>query len=133
MLTLLGGIAEFEREIMLERQREGIAKAKADSKHLGRKPSARAKGDQVKERHQAGTRATEIAAKPGIGRARTYRGLQGMDSRSGRSLVLGFDAVLPAVIDDPGPVISMAVPPEGGGVLIRSVPAVVPFALYQAT
>ena len=29
MLTVLGGIAEFEREIMLERQREGIAKAKA--------------------------------------------------------------------------------------------------------
>lgn len=29
MLTILGGVAEFEREIMLERQREGIAKAKA--------------------------------------------------------------------------------------------------------
>ena len=32
MLTILGGVAEFEREIMLERQREGIAKAKADGK-----------------------------------------------------------------------------------------------------
>ena len=28
MLTLLGGVAEFERSIMLERQREGIAKAR---------------------------------------------------------------------------------------------------------
>ena len=32
MLTVLGGIAQFEREIMLERQREGIAKAKATGK-----------------------------------------------------------------------------------------------------
>ena len=30
MLTILGGVAEFERETMLERQREGIAKAKAE-------------------------------------------------------------------------------------------------------
>ena len=29
ILTVLGGIAQFEREIMLERQREGIGKAKA--------------------------------------------------------------------------------------------------------
>ncbi len=38
MLTMLGGIAQFEREIMLERQREGIAKAKAEGKYSGRKP-----------------------------------------------------------------------------------------------
>ncbi len=35
MLTVLDGIAEFEGEIMQERQREGIAKAKADSKYKG--------------------------------------------------------------------------------------------------
>ena len=29
MLTVLGGVAQFEREMMLERQREGVAKAKA--------------------------------------------------------------------------------------------------------
>jgi len=38
MLTVLGGVAQFEREIMLERQREGIAKAKAARKYKGRKP-----------------------------------------------------------------------------------------------
>jgi len=38
MLNLLGSIAQFEREVMLERQREGIAKAKADDKYRGRKP-----------------------------------------------------------------------------------------------
>jgi DNA invertase Pin-like site-specific DNA recombinase len=30
LLIILGGIAQFEREIMLERQREGISKAKAE-------------------------------------------------------------------------------------------------------
>src|SRR5690606_40590329 len=37
ILNLLGSIAQFEREIMLERQREGIAKAKAAGKYKGRK------------------------------------------------------------------------------------------------
>src|SRR6187455_3297627 len=39
MLTVLGGIAQFEREMMLERQREGVAKAKAAGKYKGRKPT----------------------------------------------------------------------------------------------
>jgi len=37
MLTMIGAIATFERENMLERQREGIALAKADGKYKGRK------------------------------------------------------------------------------------------------
>jgi DNA invertase Pin-like site-specific DNA recombinase len=37
MLNVLGSVAEFERELMLERQRAGIAKAKADGKYKGRK------------------------------------------------------------------------------------------------
>jgi DNA invertase Pin-like site-specific DNA recombinase len=47
MLNLLGSVAEFEREIMLERQREGIAKAKAAGKYKGRKPTAMAKAEEV--------------------------------------------------------------------------------------
>ena len=47
MLTILGSIAEFEREIMFERQREGIAKAQSEGKYRGRAPTARAKADQV--------------------------------------------------------------------------------------
>ena len=43
ILTVLGGISQFEREIMLERQREGIARAKAVGKYKGRKPTARQK------------------------------------------------------------------------------------------
>src|SRR6202012_5164430 len=41
MLTILAGVATWEREVMLERQREGIAKAKAEGKYKGRKPTAR--------------------------------------------------------------------------------------------
>ena len=41
MLNLLASIAQFAREFMLERQREGIAKAKADGKYKGRAPTAR--------------------------------------------------------------------------------------------
>jgi DNA invertase Pin-like site-specific DNA recombinase len=40
-------MAQFEREMMLERQREGIAKAKAQGKYKGRKPTARAKAQNA--------------------------------------------------------------------------------------
>lgn len=73
MLTILGGIAEFEREIMLERQREGIAKAKAAGKYQGRKPTARARSKEVLEMRRSGTGPTEIAKRIGIGRASVYR------------------------------------------------------------
>ncbi|POZ50039.1 recombinase family protein [Methylovulum psychrotolerans] len=38
MLSVLGGVAQFEREMMLERQKEGVAKAKTAGKYKGRKP-----------------------------------------------------------------------------------------------
>ena len=47
MLTLVGAIAEFELVLMLERQREGIAKAKAEGKYKGRKPTAQEKAAEV--------------------------------------------------------------------------------------
>ena len=37
MLTMMGAISTFEREVMLERQREGIAIAKAEGKYKGRR------------------------------------------------------------------------------------------------
>jgi DNA invertase Pin-like site-specific DNA recombinase len=40
MLNLMGSFAEFEREIMLERQREGVARAKAEGKYRGRPDGA---------------------------------------------------------------------------------------------
>jgi DNA invertase Pin-like site-specific DNA recombinase len=41
MLNMLAVIAQFEREIMLERQKEGVQRAKAEGKYKGRTPTAR--------------------------------------------------------------------------------------------
>lgn len=73
MLTILGSVAQFEREIMLERQREGIAKAKAAGKYKGRAPTAKAKSEEVVKLHAEGLGATAIAKQLGIGRASVYR------------------------------------------------------------
>ena len=74
MLTMLGGIAEFEREIMLERQREGIAKAHREGKYNGRKPTVMGeKADEVLALLAAGKGPSQIAEELGIGRASVYR------------------------------------------------------------
>jgi DNA invertase Pin-like site-specific DNA recombinase len=73
ILTVLGGIAEFERSIMLERQREGIAKAKREGKYKGRAPTARAKSAEVIKLIDAGMRPTDVAKQLGIGRRSVYR------------------------------------------------------------
>jgi DNA invertase Pin-like site-specific DNA recombinase len=73
MLTLLGGVAEFEREIMLERQREGIAKAKADGKYKGRKPTAMSQAEKVRQLHDEGMKPAKIVEALGISRASVYR------------------------------------------------------------
>lgn len=72
MLTMLGAIAQFEREMTLERQREGIAKAKAAGKYRGRAPTARAKASQVQALQAKGIRQSEIARRLGIGRSSVY-------------------------------------------------------------
>ena len=73
LLNLVGSVAQFEREIMLERQREGVAKAKAGGKYRGRKPTARAKSGEVIAKFKADQRPTDIAKSIGIGRASVYR------------------------------------------------------------
>jgi DNA invertase Pin-like site-specific DNA recombinase len=73
MLNVLGAVAQFEREMMLERQREGIAKAKAGGKYKGRKPTARMKADDVRLMHKCGETASAIAKALGISRASVYR------------------------------------------------------------
>ncbi|MBB3655713.1 DNA invertase Pin-like site-specific DNA recombinase [Rhizobium sp. BK650] len=73
MLNLLGSIAEFERELMLERQREGIAKAKAEGKYKGRAPTARSKASTVLALRADGKTPAEIQAALGISRASVFR------------------------------------------------------------
>jgi DNA invertase Pin-like site-specific DNA recombinase len=68
MLNMFAVMAQFEREIMLERQREGIARAKAEGKYKGRKPTARVKAKDAVEMFRAGKRVAQIAKDLGIGR-----------------------------------------------------------------
>ena len=73
MFNMLGAIAQFERELMLERQREGIAKAKAEGKYKGRAPTARAKTPEIQRLRAEGVGATQIARRLRISRASVYR------------------------------------------------------------
>lgn len=73
MVHLLGSIAEFERALMLERQREGIAKAKAAGKYRGREPTARAKASEVIRMKADGTSVPEIVEALGVSRASVFR------------------------------------------------------------
>jgi DNA invertase Pin-like site-specific DNA recombinase len=73
VFNVLASIAQFEREIMLTRQREGIARAKREGKYKGRKPTARAKAKDVIALHQDRVGPTEIARRMGIGRRSVYR------------------------------------------------------------
>ena len=70
-LHLMGAFAEFERSIIRERQREGIARAKERGVYAGRKTSIDV--DKVKSLHASGVGASEIAKALGIGRAIFYR------------------------------------------------------------
>jgi DNA invertase Pin-like site-specific DNA recombinase len=78
MLNVLGGVAQFEREIMLERQREGIAKAKGEGRYKGRKPTARAKAADVLKLKAEGVKLSEISRRLGIGKASVHRILSEM-------------------------------------------------------
>ncbi len=76
MLTMLGAIGQFEREIMLERQRKGIAKAKAEGKFKGRKPLDRAIIEEVLRLCETRITRKEVASRLKIGEATVYRVLK---------------------------------------------------------
>ena len=73
LLSLLGAVAEFERSLILERQREGIALAKVAGKYKGRSRSLTAeKVAELLARAAAGERKTQIAKSFGISRETLY-------------------------------------------------------------
>jgi len=74
-LDMLGVFAEFETSLRKERQMEGIAKAKAEGKYLGRKPSIDV--EKVRELKEQGMGASAISKELKIGRASVYRVLGG--------------------------------------------------------
>ncbi len=82
MLTVLGGIAQFEREIMLERQREGVAKAKVAGKYKGRKPLALDKQAEIIDLVASGMSKSGIAKQLKIGEATVYRVLKKVMTKS---------------------------------------------------
>lgn len=73
ILQVLGAVSQWERSVMLERQRHGIAKAKADGKYRGRAPTARAKTPEVMQMKAEGKTVAQIAQSVGISRASVYR------------------------------------------------------------
>lgn len=73
ILNVMSSVAQFEREMMLERQREGIAKAKAEGKYKGRKPTARAKTDMVKLALDKGVTKAQIRRDLEISKTSLYR------------------------------------------------------------
>ncbi|RYE42056.1 MAG: recombinase family protein [Hyphomicrobiales bacterium] len=83
ILTMFGAMAQFERELMLERQREGIAKAKSAKKYKGRAPTAMRKADEILRLTKEGVGAAEIARICGIGRASVYRVLKASELNPG--------------------------------------------------
>ena len=75
MLQVLAAVSEFERNIMLERQRAGIAKAKSEGRYKGRVPTARIRTPEVLRLKAEGKTVAQIAEAVGISRASVYRAL----------------------------------------------------------
>lgn len=73
LTTMFGAMAQFERELMLVRQAEGIAKAKAAGKYRGRAPTAQRKRSEIMELKSQGLGAASIARRVGVSRASIYR------------------------------------------------------------
>ncbi|HWZ39090.1 MAG TPA: recombinase family protein [Bradyrhizobium sp.] len=78
LITVLGGIAEFERSLIMARTEAGIAKAREQGKRFGR-PSALDAGQRRKiaERYAAGATMAQLAADYEVGEATIFRALQG--------------------------------------------------------
>ena len=73
MLHMMGAFAQFERSLIRERQREGIAAAKAAGKPLGRRAAMTpAQIAEARARRAAGESATELAKVFGVARATMY-------------------------------------------------------------
>lgn len=65
LLTLLGAVAEFERELTRERVRDGMARAKAQGKHIGRSVGARDKQQRKTRSDKGGSRrGTPLLSRP---------------------------------------------------------------------
>ena len=73
LLSVMGAFAEFERSLILERQREGIAAAKQRGVYTGRKPALTTEqAQQLRDRAAAGEKKSALAKEFGISRETVY-------------------------------------------------------------
>jgi DNA invertase Pin-like site-specific DNA recombinase len=77
ILNMMVSVAQFEREMMKERQVEGIKRAKAEGKYKGRVPTAMRQADKVKALVEAGVQRVQVHEQLGIIKASYYRCLGG--------------------------------------------------------
>jgi DNA invertase Pin-like site-specific DNA recombinase len=77
MLTMIGAVASFERQLLLERQAEGIELAKSKGKYKGRKPTAQMMAGDIIEMDKLGKSKVEIAKVLGLSQSSIYRVLRG--------------------------------------------------------
>ena len=75
MAGMLAIFAEFEREILRERTRAGLAHARANGKRLGRPATAAIHAAEIRKLHRAGVSKSEIARRLEIGRTSVRRTL----------------------------------------------------------
>jgi len=77
MLQMMGAFAEFERNLLRERQAEGIAKAKAAGKYKGRKRALTSEQvEEIKERLGRSESKAALAAEFGVSRQTLYATLK---------------------------------------------------------
>ena len=77
IVNMMVSVAQFEREMMKERQVEGIKRAKAEGKYKGRVPTAMRQADKVKALVEAGVQRVQVHEQLGIIKASYYRCLSG--------------------------------------------------------
>lgn len=82
ILVMFAGFAQFERDLMLERQKIGIVRAREEGRYAGRKPTARMKADDIRALWMEGMSAKEIAEKLEVSRSSVYAICQETPARS---------------------------------------------------
>ena len=76
MAAMIAVFAQFEREILKERVKAGIAQAKAQGKAMGRPKTAAKQAKVMRELHAQGISQAEIARRLGVGRTSVRRMLK---------------------------------------------------------
>jgi DNA invertase Pin-like site-specific DNA recombinase len=85
LLSVMGAFAQFERELIRERQREGIAIAKREGKYTGRKPSlSPTRAAELRRRVADGDSKAGLAREFGISRDTLYRYVPVKKRRAGK-------------------------------------------------